>query len=315
MPAGDSSLEDEIQELKTKLSKTEVEYNELKTKLSKIRVENTTEDALTETLKALLLSTVQFPSYKTGENFSRFCEKFKETFKSAEITNSCVKTKIMQNVDDGTYEALKAIPIPENMRYNLDDVCEIFETAMCNPVSSISLTKSQLYETKQTAGETVLEFISRIREAVSIAGIPESDRDEVKVMMLVRGVSNSRVKKKVAMNMEKSFEEVVLLVKEVMAIDCIIFGEENSASSSAQVMKVAHRSRERYNYERDYSRDRSRDNRNRERERYNDKRFESGNRYRSNGSGKNQSQERRCYICDEKGHFCRNCPRRRRNLN
>ena len=393
---GDSSLEDEVLELKTKLSKTEVENNELKTKLSKleventsdtkIKVENTVEDTLTEAMKALMLSTVQFPSYKTGENFSRFCEKFQETFKSAKLTNSCVKTKIMQNVDDDTYEILKAITIPENMKYSLVDVCEIFETAMCNPVSSIPLTKSQLYDTKQKSGETVMEFVSRIREAVSVAGIPESERNEVKNVMLVKGTSNLRVKKKVAVNMERPFEEIVLLVKEVLAVDKIIFGENNTVTNPVPVMQVETkgnasseeveqrrgRSRSR-NYSKGSSRSGSRDYQSRGRERYNNSRFGSSNRSRSrsryhNNRSRSRSQsdnyrnrsnsrgrynrysDRRsvsrgrsdrydryrqrsnsrgrynrsnstsrdqegCYLCGEKGHFCRNCPQRRKNLN
>ena len=300
------TIDEEINDVNTK-PKTHDEN-------SQFNAESTSR-VLSELLKTIAVNNAKFPFYKNGENFSRFCERFKESFKMANITNSCVKTRILQHVDDTTYETLKAIVIPEYMKYNLDDVCEIFETAMCNPVSSIPLTKSMLYDTKQTPGETVLEFISRIREMVSIAGIPESDQDEVKNTMLVKGISNLRVKKKVAMNMEKSFEEVVLLVKEIMAVDNIIFGEENAASSSVPVMRVEVGDQSRVRHERDYSRDRSRDYRDRGRESHSYNKFERRNRHSGNSSGRSQSQERRCYICDEKGHFCRNCPQRRRYLN
>ena len=191
--------------------------------------ENTSR-VLSRLLENLAINNAHFPEYKKGENFMRFGERFEKVLKTSGITNKKIKDLVLLQVDNATYDILKNVYIAPEIEYDVTEVMEIFVTAMCNPLSSTSLTKSQLYETKQNQGESVDDFIARIRELVSISGL-NTDIEEVMTIMLVKGLSNTRIKKKVAVNMDKGFEEIVLMLKELVAIDKIVFGDNDSSNT------------------------------------------------------------------------------------
>ena len=252
-----------------------------------LNVENT-QLVLTELLKSLAMNNVKFPEYKKGENFTRFSERFEEAFRIYGVSDKEIKPLVLQYVDDVTYEVLKNVYIPQNIETNIGRVLEIFNTAMSNPLSSTALTKSQLYDIRQNQGETVEDFVSRIREAVSVSGL-QTDKDEVMAMMLMRGLTNTRIKKKVATNLDKSFEEIVLMMREIVTVDRLVFGDD--VAVAAPVLVVENGGKKKRQNER------------------------SG--YRSEESSRSSSKEHcsccsrrnreRCYICGEESHFARNC--------
>ena len=276
--------------------------------------------------------------FKTGESFGTFCDRFETFVKLAGYEGTPnLHFLFLQHVDNDTYSILK--PVMENMTTeqctNSRSVSNTFKDAIYG--GSSMLLKSSLLDLSQTAGETLDQFVVRIREIAQTAYVDSAQQDEACTLTLLRGLSNLETRRDMNKQTFTTFSDAVRYAKQ-----CEMVNKLTATTPAKTILKTTaytdnEPSTSRDNY---HSNSRSRDNyrsnsRGRENYRSNSRgrdnyRSDSRgrNNYRSNSRtrySRSQSRDRydrnrhrsptphnsrrnmKCYYCDQTGHLQYNC--------
>eukprot|EP00116_Pleurobrachia_bachei_P006899 sb/3467161/ len=264
------------------------------------------------------------PKFKTGDNFNTFCERFIDY---VEMTNrrSNLDKLFMFCVDDDTYTTLKTVVenLTENEKIDAQKLCEILqEEYLGHTQTSI---KQQLMNLKQGPNENITQFCNAIRQKARAAYGAVEHAGDIALLVLLRGLRDTTVRRKLNEAVCGSFEEAMRLAKHLESVDTLIKQSETPTfDSEEQEIKQVTTDTD-HNRGRDYHRGRSNSprrnyGRNNSRERYNSHRYRSNSRSRSSDRYRNRSphpnrryndqrssNSRKCYHCGQNGHFIANC--------
>ena len=183
-----------------------------------------------ETLK--LSHSITMPKFQTGENFSRYCERFLEYVYLSKINDPNLYVLFLQNVDNRTYSLLKSVELEPCQKSNPQLFCPIYKETVYSDIS-MSI-KNQLLECKQTTSETVDEYAYRLREKANLAYSDANLADENCLLAFLKGICNSSLKRKLNESTNiKTFEAAVKSAKRLEHIETML--RKQSAEDSPKI--------------------------------------------------------------------------------
>ena len=84
-------------------------------------------EGLEKMMEGLAISrSAKLKRYEKGQNFSRFCERFKEYVQLTQMKAENQFSFFLQSVDDQTYALLKSIHVTDNQKQDIDSFCQLF---------------------------------------------------------------------------------------------------------------------------------------------------------------------------------------------
>ena len=185
---------------------------------------------LSETLSSFRLSQItKLRKFTKGDNFSRFCDRFKEYVYITKMRDMNLYMLFLQNVDDQTYSTLKAVDLKVTEKSDPEVFCEIYKRAVY--VDELVSLKNEVLDCRQKAGEDIAEYVFRLREKADIAYTNQKSADENCSLAFLRGVRDTEMKVKLNEAHFSSFNETVKLAKKIERVGKMI-GDTRTAASS-----------------------------------------------------------------------------------
>ena len=173
---------------------------------------------VTKALTKMKLSQVtKLRKYNKGENFSRFCERFKEYIYITKIKDQKLYLFLLQNVDDETYSTLKSVHLEEVEMRDEEKFCEAYKKVIYGD-EGIHL-KSEVMDCKQQSDEDVSDFAYRLKEKASIAFDDQNLTDEACLLSFVRGVKDTYIRRKLNEGDITDFNDALKLAKKLEKVD------------------------------------------------------------------------------------------------
>ena len=264
------------------------------------------------------------PKFKTGESFNFFCERFIDHTKMNNQKQH-LGTLFLHCVDDDTYLTLKetVLNLTHEQTCDVEQMCSILKKEFMG-YNQTSM-KQQLMNLKQGPNENITQFCNTIKEKARSAYGAVEQAGDIALLVLLRGLGDTTIRRKLNEAVCDSFEEAMRLAKHLESVNTLVKQNE------APIFKTEDREVEQVAAASDYSHGRSHNNdynrirsHSRENHRYN--RYRSNSRSRSRNRHRNKSPSGRynnytprnnsgkCYHCNQYGHYIANC-NMRRNLN
>ena len=189
-------------------------------------------ESLERMMKSLAISkSAKLKRYEKGENFSRFCERFKEYVQLTQMEAKNQFSFFLQSVDDQTYALLKSVHVTDNQKQDIDQFCPLFIRAKYGD-ESFTL-KNEVRDCKQSIDQKIEDYVYKLREKAAIAYTNHQEAEENCLLAFLRGVQNVNIKRKINEAMITSFADAVKLAKKLERVENMF---ENEQSSSMQVL-------------------------------------------------------------------------------
>ena len=239
---------------------------------------------LERVMESLSISrSAKLRKYQKGENFSRFCERFRENISLTQMNAENQCTYFLQNVDDQTYSILKCVRLTQQQRNDSVQFCALFKKAIYGE-ESVSL-KNEVRDCKQKSDEKIADYVYRLREKANIAYPDPENAEENCFLAFLRGINDVNIRRKLNEATITHFEQGVKLAKKLERVNKV-FNEEADCSQILNTARVSFSDKSpdkdtnsRENASLDRSRPRDRGNRrDRNRSNHRSSSFESGDR-------------------------------------
>ena len=292
------------------------------------------ENNISEALSNINLSRItKLRKFLKGENFSTFCERFKEYVYITKMKDSNLYIFFLQNVDDETYSELKTVPLSAIDKQDPSLFCKIYKKVIYGD-QTISL-KNEVMECKQKNDEKISDFAYRLREKANIAFANTSTIDENCLLAFIRGVKDAYIKRKLNESTLETFNDAITLAKRLERVEnmldtkpdinSILKQNSNSFQPSRQPYSTSNQNRHgSSDNASDGSRSRSRESglyrstgnwryRELSTERYPRQNRFSNRRDQNNNWSRNPHQAKTCWRCGLRGHVRAQCKVRRNN--
>ena len=178
--------------------------------------------------------TIPLPTYKKGDNFARYCERFNEYITISELRSPNLFIYFLQNVDEETYAILKAISLNNAQKGNANLFCPLYKKAIYGDVT-ITL-KNEVIDCKQSFNENITEYAFRLREKANLAYNNVDLAEENCFIAFLRGVVDPNLKRKIneATNLT-TFNEAVKLAKRLEQINKMLEKDTESPATNEQI--------------------------------------------------------------------------------
>ena len=137
-------------------------------------------------------------TFKKGDDITLFLDRFRNFAKLGGIGNgnTDLQSYALTLVhDDKLYRLLKDADLSTEERYNVDDFVPAMERLLF-PATETRILRSTLASIKQSPGENVADFASRIEELAAKSYSRQLLREEACVSALISGLSNKRIRNK-----------------------------------------------------------------------------------------------------------------------
>ena len=154
--------------------------------------------------------------FEKGENFSRFCERFREYVEITQIADVNLHLYFLQHVDDETYSTLKPVELNEAEKRDSSLFCEKYKQAVYG-TDSVPL-KNEVLECKQSSSEDITSYSHRLREKAAVAFTSKESIDENCLLALMRGLRDGEIRRKLNESSVTSFSEALKLAKKLEKI-------------------------------------------------------------------------------------------------
>lgn len=189
-------------------------------------------EELADAVSTIKLSHIsKLRRFSKGENFSRFCERFIEYVYITKMCDPKLYMFFLQNVDDETYTNLKLVSLSEAEKADAHLFCKVYKDAIYGD-ESLSL-KNAVFDCKQNRGETISDYVYRLRETANIAYSTDPEKgDENCLLAFLRGVRDTHMKMKINEATLDSFNEIVKLAKKIERVDGMLNSKPRTSSSS-----------------------------------------------------------------------------------
>ena len=236
-----TTLEDEaaklLREAKALLAKAKEETNttvveQIKKEMHDMYSDSDSEeesDKITKALSKIKLSQVtKMRRFQKDENFSRFCERFKEYIYITKMVDDNLYMFFLQNVDDETYSILKTVQLRSGEKKSAELFCPLYKEAIYGD-EKLSL-KNKLRDCKQKSDENVSHYAYRLRENANIAYSDPEIGEENYLLAFLRGVKDAQMRRKLNETTLTSFEDALKLAKKLEEVDEMLNDEPEISS-------------------------------------------------------------------------------------
>lgn len=170
--------------------------------------------ALSKALSTMTFNqSFKMPKFQSGQNFSRFCERFLEYVATSNMdddTERCY-TFFFQHLDDESYSLLKAVDVLPAQRRSVSTFINLFKTATYGD-ESVQL-KNDLMNCKQKSEENISHYVYRLREQATIAYSSENEAEEQCLLAFLRGIHVPRIKRKMNESVLTTFKAAIAFAK------------------------------------------------------------------------------------------------------
>ena len=159
--------------------------------------EESSEDAndISEALSNMKLSQIsKLRKYTKGENFSTFCERFKEYVYIMKMKDKNLYIFFLQHVDDETYSTLKSLQLSSQQKQDPSLFCKVYKNTIYDE-QTISL-KYEVMDCHQKEEENISDFAYRLCEKGNIAFADSDTIDENCLLAFIRGTKDTYIKRK-----------------------------------------------------------------------------------------------------------------------
>ena len=168
--------------------------------------------------------------FTKGENFSRFCDRFKEYVYLTRLNDRNLYIYLLQLVDNETYELLKKVRLKRRERGDAAAFCKKYIKAIYPDGDAVSL-KSEVLTCKQKSDENIDKFQYRLLEKASIAFSDKKVRDENCLIAFLQGVRNISMKIKLNEAEIQTFDDAVKLAKRLERVNDMLVNPEVEINS------------------------------------------------------------------------------------
>ena len=226
--------------------------------------------------------------FTKGENFSRFCDRFKEYVYLTRLNDPNLYIYLLQLVDNETYELLKKVRLKRREKGDVAAFCKKFVKAIYPDGDAVSL-KSEVLTCKQKSDENIDKFQYRLLEKASIAFSDKKVRDENCLIAFLQGVRDISMKIKLNEAEIQTFDDAVKLAKRLERVNNMFEDTEIEINSILKESSSINRENEKkvsFDRGRRRQRDRIRYQSRSESSEYKSPRFSSSDSMSSTGSFK-----------------------------
>ena len=165
---------------------------------------------------------IKIPKFEKGDNFARYCEKFREYVEVSKIKDPQLNVFFLQSVDDETYSTLKSVKLDTlDEKSEPDTFIPLFKKAIYGDIDII--LKNKVLECKQKPDETISQYAYRLRETANIA-YPDTDMAEENCLLaFLKGVKDTHLKRKInEATAITTFKEALKLANRLEEVDNLI---------------------------------------------------------------------------------------------
>ena len=209
----------------------------IKRELDQLLPGSSQEQILANAMSKLEISyPIKFPKYQKGDNFARFCEKFREHVILKKIKDPNLFMYFLQNVDDVSYATLKTVELTAEEKANADVFCTLFQNAIYGD-QAVQL-RNEVRDCKQEGTETIAEFAYKLREKANIAYTDPIMAEENCFMTFLRGIKNTSIRRKLnEATSLNDFNEAVKFAKQLESVESR-FQDENESLGVRSILKA-----------------------------------------------------------------------------
>ena len=214
-----NQLRDEAEKMLTETTKASQELREQLNKLGGAEEETSEADMpglehLGQTLSGIRLSHInKLRQFSKGENFQRFCERFKEYVYITKMKDDNLYVFFLQHVDDETYSILKTVHLEENEKRDTDAFCKLYKKAIYGD-EALAL-KNELLSCQQKEDEDISGYAYRLRDKANVAYDSPQMADENCLIAFLRGIRNSEMRIKLNEASLAAFDDAIKMAKKI----------------------------------------------------------------------------------------------------
>ena len=196
-------------------------------------------NGLEQLMESLAISkSAKLKRYEKGDNFSRFCDRFKEYVQLTGMKPEHQFSYFLQSVDDQTYAMLKSITVSDTQKLNVDEFCRLFIRAKYGD-ESFTL-KNEVRDCKQSSDQNISDYVFKLREKANVAYSNPQEAEENCLLAFLRGIRNVDLRRKLNEATITTFAEAVKLAKKLERVENMFLNDSNPSS---QVLNA-----DQYNY-------------------------------------------------------------------
>ena len=172
------------------------------------------EDQTSKTfLNSKMARIVKLKRFEKGQNFAMYCERFLSYVRLAKLKSPYLYEHLLQNVDDETYSILRAVQLSTDEMRNPDLFCAMYKEAIYG--NTATFLKSDLFNCRQEQGESISEYIFRLRSKSSVAYSDSEVAEENCLLALLRGVRSQYMMQQLNVAGLTSFKDAVQLATRI----------------------------------------------------------------------------------------------------
>ncbi len=193
---------------------------------------------LERVMESLSISrSAKLRKYQKGENFSLFCERFRENISLTQMNAENQYTYFLQNIEcDYTYSILKSVRLNSEQKRDNVQFCALFKKAIYGD-ESMSL-KNEVRDCKQKSGEKIADYVYRLREKANIA-YPDSEMAEENCFLaFLRGIKDLNIRRKLNEATVTNFGQAFKLAKKLERVNTV-FNEETDCSQILNAVRTS----------------------------------------------------------------------------
>ena len=186
-------------------------------------------NGLEQLMESLAISkSAKLKRYEKGDNFSRFCDRFKEYVQLTGMKPEHQFSYFLQSVDDQTYAMLKSITVSDTQKLNVDEFCRLFIRAKYGD-ESFTL-KNEVRDCKQSIDQNISDYVFKLREKANVAYSNPQEAEENCLLAFLRGIRNVDLRRKLNEATITTFAEAVKFAKKLERVENMFLNDSNPSS-------------------------------------------------------------------------------------
>ena len=196
----------------------------------------TGEETLIKGLNRLNINSVIKPkSFKKGENFNAFCERFTQYVEITKLEDPAFYIHFLSLLDDRTYQLLADVRLETSEMSDVHEFCRKYRS-IYYPESAIQSLQNEVLACQQQAGESIDDYSYKLRTKGKVA-FPDEDMREVNCRIaFLNGVRNAEMKRKLNESNHLNFEEAIEMAKRIERVENMM---SNSGVESTTILKTS----------------------------------------------------------------------------
>lgn len=213
-------------------------------------------------------------SFCNGENFNRFCNRFREHVLYNNIQDPNLYLYFLNSLDEITYDKLRKVVLEKKEQDNCDEFCKKYQETYY-PKGQKSSLRNEMINVKQQTNETIEDFSFRVSELGLTAYGDDQAFEPACITAFIQGVTDAKIKYELLKDKSDKYDEIVNNAKQLETISKIQATDETGIASQFNLLAVGR---------------------------------EQGSTTTS--KPKRDIATVQCYTCNQYGHYSNRCPNR-----